>query len=108
MASDGSTSILRSWHSCSMAIEHQHGLKWVTRSHVTAWHLVATCATDINSDLGFSRAKDTDIALSCCSGPDVTMAPSGSTGHSDVMASVAALPLNTNRATGGGTDTGHA
>ena len=57
---------------------------------------VVTWATDINTEYRCISTKDPDIAFSCSSGLDVTMALGGSTGHSDQRGSRVALPSYTN------------
>ncbi|ERE65565.1 transmembrane protease serine 11B-like protein [Cricetulus griseus] len=44
---------------------------------------VATGATDIKTELSYSRAMDPDMALGNSPGPDVTTDPDGSTGLLD-------------------------
>lgn len=66
--------------------------------------LVITGASDINRDPGCSKATDPDMALSCSSGLDVTMALHSCTGHSDLHASwtqIADLPLGIHTALSG-------
>lgn len=61
-------------------------------------------ASDINRDPGCSKVTDPDMALSCSSGLDVTMALHSYTGHSDLHASwtqVADLPLGIHTALSG-------
>lgn len=60
-----------------MVLRHQCGLGWLTRPQSTTGSL-ATVASDINSDNGYCRAMDPDMALGSNSGPDNTMAPSDS------------------------------
>lgn len=50
---------------------------------------------------------DLDMALGRSSGPDNTMAPGGSAGHSDWHGPVAAWPFDTNMATGCSPDVWH-
>lgn len=45
---------------------------------------MVTGASDINTDHGYSRITDADMALSCSTGPVITMAFGSSTGCSDV------------------------
>lgn len=48
-------------------------------------------ATDISTDSGRSRSTNPGIALSCSPSLDVTMAPFGSTGHSDLYDPICTL-----------------
>lgn len=57
----------------SMALGHQHSLRWLIRSQATIWPLVATGTTDINADPGCGcRVTDPDMALSSSTGLDNT------------------------------------
>lgn len=53
---------------------------------------------DINTDPGYSRAMDPDVALDCSSGLDVTMTLISSVSHSDLDTSWSS---NTNLDSGG-------
>lgn len=56
---------------------------WQPRLSASTWSLWVTVATDINLDPGCTRAMNMEMALTCPLGQEVTMAPGGSTGHSD-------------------------
>ena len=45
---------------------------------------MVTRAIDINTDPGFSRTTDSNMALSYSAGPDITMALGSSPGYSDL------------------------
>lgn len=67
----------------SMVLECQHVLKWQPTPRVSAQPLMVTgTMTDINADPGYGKVVDSDIALGYCLGPDITITPGGSTGHS--------------------------
>ena len=53
-------------------------------------------ATDINTDLGWGRVTDPDMALSNSPDPDNTMSPGGSRGHSDWQGPSSGMTLGNN------------
>lgn len=65
-----------------MALSHQQGHRWEPRAWASVWLLMVTWAMDISTDHGCSRTTDLDSVLSSSPGPDATMAPSSSAGHS--------------------------
>lgn len=69
--------------SCSMVLGHQHDLRRQARPWASLWPLVIIRTKDINSDPGYSRTMNSDIALSCSWFPSTTMAQGVSAGHSD-------------------------
>lgn len=90
----------------SMALRHQHGLRWLYRPQASAWPSVVTEAMDINLDPSCYRATNLDIAIGSSLGMDVFMAP-GDSGYSARHGLVAAWFSNTNTATGGSPDPRH-
>ncbi|KAL6081661.1 hypothetical protein STEG23_005568 [Scotinomys teguina] len=53
---------------------HSDRLASHVSSKASAWPLVLTGATDINTDLGCGCALDPDMALGCSSGLDISLA----------------------------------
>ena len=62
----------------------------------------------INTDPGYIRTTDTGMTLDYSSGSDITMALGGSAVLSDQYGPAAAWLLDTNMASGGSPDPGHA
>lgn len=65
----------------SMALGHQHGLRWLTRLQASPLSSMKTGTTDINTDCGCGRTTDSDTVLCNHPGLYVTMAPGGSIDH---------------------------
>lgn len=72
------------WGRLWAALGHQHGPMQQPRPGTSAWLLVVTCATNIDSDLCCCKSTDSDLELSGPTGLDITMASDGSAGLSHV------------------------
>lgn len=57
---------------------------------------MVTGTSNINTDPGSGRTRDPAMALSCSSGPDITMALGSNTGFQIYLVSAAACPSATN------------
>lgn len=57
----------------NMTFRHQHGSRWTPSPRKSTRPVMATGTTDINTDTGYRRAVDLDMAPSCSSGPDFIM-----------------------------------
>lgn len=66
---------------CSIVLGHQHGPRCLIRPQATTQPLVATGATNVDSDPGYCKAMDPDMDLRSSLDLDNTRALGGSTGH---------------------------
>lgn len=73
----------KEWGQLSVVLKHQHGFRHQPRHRTSAWPLVLTQASDINTDPGCKRTPDPDMATHGSISLDVIMASGGSSGHLD-------------------------
>lgn len=77
----------------SMAYGHQHGFMLQYRPWTFTRPLVATQATDINTDSGHSMATDSGTVFGSSITPDISVVSGGYTGHSEKMSFLNSLYL---------------
>ncbi|KAL6044857.1 hypothetical protein STEG23_017028, partial [Scotinomys teguina] len=67
----------------STALGHQHDYRLWPKPQASMWPLVATWATDINTDPGYGRTMNPNMVLSSGLYFEFTRAPGDNSGHSD-------------------------